>query len=275
LRTIVDVLKRIMLFVRAAATSLKLRVKFFQSYKSGYSFEELLETFDENLRYDFFRCSYVGQIPSYVRRHRRYFSKSGRGFGEDAMHAMWWKILVDFQPTTMLEIGVYRGQTISLWSLIGKQEDFAKLEIWGLSPLVGAGDSVSAYGQIDYRNDIEENFKVFDLTSPNLFQAYSNETKGVEFISSKVWDLIYIDGSHDLDIVRQDVSIAAANLRKGGILVMDDASLYSEYRPPKSSFAGHPGPSIVAIEIESGEEFSLVGTCSHNRIYMKSKANSA
>lgn len=268
-------MKSLLCIIRDSANSNKLRMKFVRKFKASYSFEEISKTFDENQSYDFFRWSYASQVPSYIRGHRRYFSQSGRGFGEDAMHAMWFKILLDFQPNTMLEIGVYRGQTISLWSLIGKKKDLAKLEIWGLSPLVGAGDSVSAYGPIDYRTDIEANFKVFNLTPPNLFQAYSNEIEGIDFISSKVWDLIYIDGSHDLDVVRQDVALATTNLRMDGILVIDDASLYSGYKPPKNSFSGHPGPSIVANEIESSEEFSLLGTCGHNRIYRKSKKKSA
>ena len=28
--------------------------------------------------------------PQEIREHRRYFSQHGRGFGEDAFHAMWW-----------------------------------------------------------------------------------------------------------------------------------------------------------------------------------------
>ena len=185
------------------------------------------------------------------------------------MHAMWWKIFHEFGPTTMLEIGVYRGQTISLWSLIGNIERKTGFEIWGLTPLINAGDSVSSYDLFDYRSDIETNHKKFNLRSPNLFEAFSNQKEGIEFVSQKVWDMIYIDGSHELEIVRQDVVLAANNLKRGGILVMDDASLYSAYNPSSISFAGHPGPSIAATEIENSREFSLIGTCGHNRIYMK------
>ena len=255
---------------RDTLTRIKLRAKYFRKFHSGYSFAEISNIFNENESYEYFRWSYACKIPAYIRAHRRYFSQYGRGFGEDAMHAMWWKILLEFNPITMLEIGVYRGQTISLWSLISKTENRAKSEIWGLTPLINAGDSVSSYCSLDYRSDIEANHNAFKLPTPNLVETFSYQKEGIEFVSQKVWDLIYIDGSHELDVVRKDVALASDNLKNGGILVIDDASLYSGYKPSKISFAGHPGPSVVATEIENNREFSRIGTCGHNRIYMKS-----
>ena len=55
-----------------------------------------------------------------VKAHRSYFSKESRGFGEDALHAMWWLLFKEFNPKSCLEIGVYRGQVISLWALLAK-----------------------------------------------------------------------------------------------------------------------------------------------------------
>src|SRR3990170_7536682 len=59
-------------------------------------------------------------LPSEVREHRKYFRQEQRGFGEDAFHAMWWLLLREFRPQLCLEIGVYRGQVISLWALISQ-----------------------------------------------------------------------------------------------------------------------------------------------------------
>jgi hypothetical protein len=225
---------------------------------------------DETDRYRYFQWYFYKHLPVSVQRHRRYFSQGGRGFGENAMHAMWWKILDEFEPKFMLEIGVYRGQTISLWSLIAQLKD-TEPEIWGISPLRNIGDSVSEYQGIDYRSDIIANYEQFGLEKPNLFEALSTDERTSEFVSSKSWDLIYIDGSHDEDIVLQDFELCSPNLKNGGLLVIDDASLYSGYKPPRNSFAGHPGPSGLAIEIAKRTDFDEIGSCGHNRIFMKLK----
>ena len=54
-------------------------------------------------------------------RHRRYIEDHNLGFGDAAFHAMWLRLLdaaVDkFGRPKLLEIGVFKGQVISLWSL--------------------------------------------------------------------------------------------------------------------------------------------------------------
>jgi hypothetical protein len=59
------------------------------------------------------RCfhHFHGRLPKPLREHRAYFTQSGRGFGEDAFHTMWFLLFREFNPASFLEIGVYRGQT--------------------------------------------------------------------------------------------------------------------------------------------------------------------
>jgi len=59
------------------------------------------------------------------------------------------------------------------------------------------------------------------------------------------WDLIYIDGNHDYEIVLADYLLCRDHLASGGLLVMDDASLGTSSNSLVFSFAGHPGPSRV------------------------------
>ena len=42
-------------------------------------------------------------------------------FGEDSFHVLWYLLLDEFKPKEILEIGVYRGQVLTLWSLISKE----------------------------------------------------------------------------------------------------------------------------------------------------------
>lgn len=83
-------------------------------------------------------------------------------------------------------------------------------------------------------------------------------------------DLIYIDGSHDFEIVLADYYLCKNRLTPNGILVLDDASLGTDYRPPSYSFAGHPGPSRV-VQKFAMKEMSFIGAIGHNNIFQMKK----
>jgi Methyltransferase domain len=211
---------------------------------------------------------YERQLPWKLIKHRKYFSKNQRGFGEDAFHSMWYRIFNEFKPVNCLEIGVYRGQSLTLWKILANQLGY-KVRIAGISPFSSAGDSVSNYlEQIDYLEDVKKNHDAFGLDYPEFCKEYSNSQAAKKFISQNKWDLIYIDGSHDYDVVCEDWALSIQNLSQGGIIVMDDSSLYFEYAPGPGSFAGHPGPSRVAKEIAQ-KELKLLGGVGHNNIFMK------
>ena len=207
-------------------------------------------------------------IPAELRAHRQYFSVEGRGFGEDAFHTMWWRLVRAFQPQSFLEIGVFRGQTTSLVSLLAQLERL-KCEVYGISPFTPAGDAVSKYDEKpNYYEDTLLNFRHFKLPQPHLLKAYSTDQAALELIASKPWDMIYIDGNHDYDVVLKDWEACSQAVRRGGIIVLDDSGLSTCYKPPVFATGGHPGPSQLASEIDPllFEEILQVG---HNRVYQK------
>jgi len=206
--------------------------------------------------------------PEEVRGHRRYFRQSERGFGEDAFHVMWWLVFKQLQMTNFLEIGVYRGQIISLISLLSKMAEH-NCEVYGVSPFSSAGDSVSSYSsRIDYYQDTLNNFAHFDLPMPHLVRSYSSEETARNLIESRAWDCIYIDGNHDYETAKYDWELCANNIRSGGLIVLDDSGLTTPYRPPSFASAGHPGPSRVAAEVEKGK-FLEVLQVGHNRVFSR------
>jgi hypothetical protein len=81
-------------------------------------------------------------------------------------------------------------------------------------------------------------------------------------------NLIYINDNHDYEVAKYDFNICTENLKAGGIMVLDDASLYTDFNPPVYSTAGHPGPSKLTSEIDVKlfEEILSVG---HNRVFKK------
>jgi Methyltransferase domain len=208
------------------------------------------------------------ELPDELRKHRDYFRLEKRGFGEDAFHAMWQLLLHRFRPRHFLEIGVYRGQVLSLVSLISKLENLG-CEVTGVSPFSPAGDSVSEYlVNLDYMADTLHHFEHFGLPRPTLLKAYSTDPDAVQLISSSRWDMIYIDGNHDYEIVVRDWALCTEALETGGIVVLDDSGLTSSYKPPVFATGGHPGPSRLASEIDlrKFEEILQVG---HNRVFTK------
>ena len=240
-----------------------------EKYNLDLSFLQAIEKFqDRNTLHAYMHHHFLYFAQRKLVDHRNYFKKEMRGFGEDAFHSMWLKLFMEYRPKNVLEIGVYRGQVITLWGILNKFND-VDCEIHGLSPFSAAGDGVSDYlKNLDYMNDILHSAKYFDIQNFRLKKCFSTDEEGKDYIKSKKWDLIYIDGNHDYEAALSDYRVCKDSLASGGILVMDDSSLYTDYKPPKFSFAGHPGPSKVVTELAMGEMKFLAGV-GHNNIFQK------
>ncbi len=225
------------------------------------------EKIDRNKIYNKMDKFFYYHLPFPLIKHRIFFSSNFRGFGEDAFHSMWYLLFSEFKPKQCLEIGVYRGQMITLWSLISKLLKF-KTEIAALAPFKPASDKDSKYLEnIDYLNDTKKNHEFFDLQQPEYCIEYSTSRKAKEFIQSKKWDLIFIDGNHDYEVVKSDFELSMNNLSKNGFIVMDDSSLYFDFNQKKyGGFTGHPGPSKVAKEIGM-KQMKFFGAVGHNNIF--------
>lgn len=238
-------------------------------YNNDYSVSEIKRLYPLlNSEQEYFHHYFWNIAPQWLRNHRLYFSKNQRAFGEDAFHAMWYLIFKTLKPKKVLEIGVYRGATLSLFSLLAQKLKIIT-EVHGISPFSPAGDSVSKYLEnLDYYSDVVENFNYFNLPHPCLHKGYSTDKGMIDFIQSQKWDLIYIDGNHDYEIAKHDFSICSQQVENNGFIVLDDASLYTDYKPTFYSTAGHPGPSKVAMEINK-ELFQEILSVGHNRVFLK------
>jgi len=73
------------------------------------------------------------------------------------------------------------------------------------------------------------------------------------------------------NVVVPDYRPCREHLRPDGLLVLDDASVASSFRPPPFSFAGHPGPSRVAREY-ADKEMQFLGAVGHNNVYKRRPA---
>jgi len=238
---------------------------------------EYLQNFDNSLlntRKYYLQCfKYFNKYSNHIiKEHRLYFSQNKRGYGEDAFHVMWELLFNRFKFSNFLEIGVYRGQTISLISLLASIHH-RSIDVYGLSPFNESGDEVSNYIKINFLEDTLNNFSHFKLRKPHLIKQYSTDNEAHTFVKNTLWDCVYIDGSHDYDVVKQDWEIASKSVKVGGIIVFDDSSLYLNYSNPFMSFKGHEGPSkfVENLKLNGLNNFKEILIVGHNRVFQKIK----
>lgn len=77
----------------------------------------------------------------FLKAHRDWVEQNSWGYGHRAFHYMWYLLLKDDvlarHSPSMLEIGVYKGQVISLWALIAQQLS-SPVKITAISPFEGS-----------------------------------------------------------------------------------------------------------------------------------------
>jgi hypothetical protein len=215
---------------------------------------------------------YHQRLPAELKEHRGFFQNvrgDHRSFGENAFHVMWYLLVQEFKPVNFLEIGVFRGQTISLVALCARLAG-VPCDVYGISPFVPAGDAAPFYRpDLDYYADTLANFDHFHLPQPKLLRAYSADPPALELIASRQWDISYIDGAHDYEVALNDWLACSKAARPGGLIVMDDAALSTGFRARRfAASRGLPGPSRVADEIDH-TRFREILQVGHNRVFQK------
>jgi hypothetical protein len=222
-----------------------------REYLQRLSIAEIGERFGSaNEQWAYFHHFFWHLAPDWLREHRAFFAAGKRGFGEDAIHAMWYILLSEVRPSRFLEIGVYRGQIISLVKLIAARMGF-ECRVLGISPFTAVGDDVSSYGDFDYETEVREFCARFGtpLRDNELLRALSTDAAAAEAIRRETWDIGYIDGNHSYEVAASDFALVSSSVTPdNGLIVLDDAALYTGYRPKVFSFAGHPGPSKLLKE---------------------------
>ena len=209
------------------------------------------------------------RLPSEIREHRFYYEQERRAFGERAFHSMWYDLIDRLASVSFLEIGVYRGNISTLIPLICRSR--GKLcSVTCVSPFDGAGDAVSQYKvDIDYLKDTKQNFTHFNLEQPEYIIGYSNAAPVIERLRGRKWNLIYVDGNHDYEVVRADLMLSLDLLVENGFIVMDDSALFTDYKPVSFASKGHPGPSRTVDEMIKAGRIVEVAAIGHNRVFQR------
>jgi len=201
-----------------------------------------------------------------------HFNKT-QGFGELSFSWNWNLILQEMSNNfNFLEIGVYKGRILTLIKLLANMQN-KTCNIVGVTPLENVGDKYSNYDNDNYYRAIQKGFSNLNLNMNNveIIKGLSQDEEVIQRVKNMTpFDIIFIDGSHDYEVVCLDIINYVPLLNINGYLVMDDSSLYIEN--PGGQFKGHPdvGKAIIDI-LEKDDRMEELYACGHNRVWKKIK----
>lgn len=210
-----------------------------------------------------------------LKEHRDWVIQNDFGYGNRAFHWMWHIIVRDL-PTQFkfLEIGVFKGQIVSLLSLLNKHHHKEGM-VYGITPLSNAGDKYSKHPDVDYEEHIQRIYQHFNLDALDLglIEGFSNDPDIIETAKELgPFDVVFVDGCHDYEVVVSDIINYGEMLRVGGLMVIDDVSNYLNI--PKGlirmDWLGLEDVSNAARDtIEKDKHFTELFAVGHNRVWRK------
>jgi len=224
--------------------------------------------------------------------HRRHIEEQKLGYGDPAFHALW-RLLLDearnrFSQVDVMEIGVFKGQVVSLWALLAKTNHWL-LRLHGITPFEGqplpgarwwrslqarvnpwfrarirSGDY---YPEDDYEQIVRRLFARYGLSFDRVrwIRGYSQDPPVLAAVEHDAFHLIYIDGGHTYEMARADIANYAPRIVRGGWLVMDDAG----YDLPGTAFWKGYESVARACRILPDLGFRNVLNVGHNRVFEK------
>jgi hypothetical protein len=255
-----------------------------------YNFKELCDAYENTATHnDYIHALFteLTENDAQLKGHRAHIEVNKLGFGDSAFHSMWLLLFEEarqrFEDNRALEIGVYKGQVISLWTLLRARLNM-KVEIEAITPLEGQPvprfsrlrmlfsrkirknmESANYYDQADYERIIEQLFRRFglDFAAITLYRGYSGDAMIVKTVKERRYTIVYIDGDHSIEGAKRDFETFGPLVQKGGWLVADDASYFL---PGATFWKGHESVSRV-VELLPALGFKNVLNVGHNRIF--------
>lgn len=205
-----------------------------------------------------------------LKPHRDFVDNHIFGFGERSFHWMWNLIIKDMPRSfTFLEIGVFKGQTLSLVKLIANIMKKGCTR-YGVTPLSTEG----GVWESDYKKDIETIHDAFKLKNDyTLLVGLSEDPAIIEQAKSIELDILYIDGGHEERHITNDIVNYSPLVKVGGIMVIDDCC--NAFKMPFGYFQGIQAVSnvvdIMFPPFAKNEQWQFVFSIVHNRVYRRIK----
>ena len=229
-----------------------------------------------------------------LNNHRKHVENEELGFGDPAFHFMWHLLLAAaherFGPIQAAEIGVFKGQVISLWALLAKDLEY-ELKIYAISPLEGQPipppsilrtirsrldrrfkerlSSGDFYPAVDYEAIIRGHFCFhgLDFDAINLLRGYSTDAAVRKNAEALCLQVLYIDGDHTYEGARSDIEYYGPLVEIGGWLIMDDAA----FDLPGTGYWKGYETVTRACQMLPDLGFTNILNVGHNRIFERTR----
>lgn len=202
--------------------------------------------------------------------HRTFVENNIFGFGERAFPWLWHLVIKELpKQFTFLEIGVFKGQTLSLVQLLANMQK-KKCTRYGITPLSTEG----GVWESDYKRDIEFIHDQFKLKKDyHLLVGLSEDPAIIEQASKLQLDVLYIDGGHETRHITNDIDNYAHLVKPGGFMVIDDCC--NSFKMPFGFFQGIEAVTrVVDAKLPPAtmsDEWKFLFSVVHNRVYKKVK----
>jgi len=230
---------------------------------------------------------------AWLKAHRDWVEKHEFGYGQRAFHYLWYLLLAAlgarFRPVDMLEIGVYKGQIISLAALAARELGF-EVDITALSPFSGNHARLPVWrtaaqflvrpafrrayllGNLhpisDYLADNRRMFDAFglDFDRVHTVRGLSTSPAIAARLSGERFAIVFIDGDHSYEAARFDIENYAPLVRPGGFMIVDDGATFL---PGRGYFKGMKSVSRACHLLEQSPHWQNVLNVGHDRVFRR------
>jgi len=229
----------------------------------------------------------------WLKAHRDWVEKHDFGYGQRAFHYLWYLLLSSlrarFRPVEMLEIGVYKGQIISLAALVARELGF-EVDITAVSPFSGNLAPVPVWraaanflfrprwreayllGNLhpigDYLADNRRMFDAFELDFDRVHavRGLSTSPAIAAQLSDARFAVVFVDGDHSYEAAKFDIETYAPLVRPDGFVVVDDGATFL---PGRGYFKGMKSVSRACRLLEHSPEWQNVLNVGHDRVFRR------
>lgn len=187
--------------------------------------------------------------PGYYRKLKHYIDVEGWLGSKEAIFLFEAACSIGRHTPTVVEIGTMLGKSAIVLGEALRDRDSAR--VVSIDPFTAEGDLQSEVGNRSMANSLRsslehiclENIRRVGLSHViQLIKGYSHEV--VQSWSEPI-GMLFIDGNHDYEVVRQDFDDWTPFLVRDGLLVMDDVYLHG---------GRYAGPARVVRESVIGNE---------------------
>jgi hypothetical protein len=229
----------------------------------------------------------------WLKAHRDWVERHEFGYGQRAFHYLWYLLLsslrVRFRPVDMLEIGVYKGQIISLAALVAHELGF-EVGITAVSPFSGNLAPLPVWRVVanflfrpgwrhayllgnlhpigDYVADNRRMFEAFglDFERVHAVRGLSTAPEIAAQLSDTRFAVVFVDGDHSYEAARFDIENYAPLVRPDGFIIVDDGATFL---PGRGYFKGMKSVSRACRVLEQSPHWDNVLNVGHDRVFRR------